>query len=65
MECGCVYPSPEGCTQKLTVVPRVVTVDNLHNTAGDVALSLNNEECYTIIRDAGIRSGALLRDSCL
>ncbi|EMD37365.1 hypothetical protein CERSUDRAFT_114038 [Gelatoporia subvermispora B] len=35
-------------------------VDNLHNTAGDVALSLNNEDCYTIIRDAGIRSELLL-----
>ncbi|KAH9858826.1 hypothetical protein C2E23DRAFT_800271 [Lenzites betulinus] len=35
-------------------------VDNLHNTAGDVALSLNNEQCYTIIRDAGIRSELLL-----
>ena len=32
-------------------------MDNLHNTAGDVALSLNNEKCYTMIRDAGIRSG--------
>ncbi|KAI0769724.1 S-adenosyl-L-methionine-dependent methyltransferase [Trametes elegans] len=35
-------------------------VDNLHNTAGDVALSLNNAECYTAIRDAGIRSELLL-----
>ncbi|KAH9892483.1 hypothetical protein C8Q73DRAFT_648634 [Cubamyces lactineus] len=35
-------------------------VDNLHNTAGDVALSLNNEKCYTMIRDAGIRSELLL-----
>lgn len=35
-------------------------VDNLHNTAGDVALSLNNETCYRIIRDAGIRSGEFL-----
>ncbi|KAI9060292.1 S-adenosyl-L-methionine-dependent methyltransferase [Trametes sanguinea] len=35
-------------------------VDNLHNTAGDVALSLNNEKCYTTIRDAGIRSELLL-----
>ncbi|KAI0733202.1 S-adenosyl-L-methionine-dependent methyltransferase [Fomitopsis betulina] len=34
--------------------------DNLHNTAGDIALSMNNEECYTIIRDAGIRSELLL-----
>ncbi|KAH7927140.1 hypothetical protein BV22DRAFT_1103868 [Leucogyrophana mollusca] len=35
-------------------------VDNLENTAGDISLSLNNEECYTIIRDAGIRSELLL-----
>ena len=32
-------------------------VDNLHNTAGDIALSMNNEKCYRVIRDAGIRSG--------
>jgi hypothetical protein len=32
-------------------------VDTLGNTAADVALSLNNEDCYLIIRDAGIRSG--------
>jgi len=32
----------------------------LHNSAGDIALSLNNETCYTIIRDAGIRSELLL-----
>ncbi|KZT72065.1 hypothetical protein DAEQUDRAFT_664661 [Daedalea quercina L-15889] len=32
-------------------------VDNLHNTAGDVALSMNNEACYNLVRDAGIRSG--------
>ncbi|TBU33924.1 arginine methyl transferase [Dichomitus squalens] len=36
-------------------------VDNLHNTAGDVALSLNTENCYMMIRDAGIRSELLLR----
>ncbi|OBZ67211.1 Protein arginine N-methyltransferase 2 [Grifola frondosa] len=35
-------------------------VDNLHNTAGDIALSFNNEACYNIIRDAGIRSEILL-----
>ncbi|KDQ57520.1 hypothetical protein JAAARDRAFT_129926 [Jaapia argillacea MUCL 33604] len=35
-------------------------VDNLQNTAGDIALSLNNETCYNIIRDAGIRSEMLL-----
>lgn len=32
-------------------------MDNLRNSAGDIALSLNNEACYTLIRDAGIRSG--------
>ena len=31
--------------------------DNFGQTAGDIALSFNNERCYNIIRDAGIRSG--------
>ena len=35
-------------------------MDNLHNTAGDIVLSLSTEKCYTIIRDAGIRSGTLI-----
>ncbi|OCB88416.1 hypothetical protein A7U60_g4458 [Sanghuangporus baumii] len=35
-------------------------VDILGNTAGDVALSLNNVECYRSIRDAGLRSEYLL-----
>ncbi|TCD69814.1 Arginine N-methyltransferase 2 [Steccherinum ochraceum] len=35
-------------------------VDELHNTAADIALSLNNEECYNLIRNAGIRSELLL-----
>jgi len=35
-------------------------VDNLHITAGDIALSFNDAETYTIIRDAGIRSELLL-----
>ncbi|KAH7888753.1 hypothetical protein F5I97DRAFT_2004780 [Phlebopus sp. FC_14] len=35
-------------------------VDNLGDTAGDVALSLNNEACYTLIRDAGIRAELVL-----
>ncbi|KAF7361845.1 hypothetical protein MVEN_00529000 [Mycena venus] len=34
--------------------------DYLRNTAGDIALSFNNEEIYTIIRDAGIRSELVL-----
>lgn len=35
-------------------------VDNLQNTAGDIALSFNNAACYNLIRDAGIRSELLL-----
>jgi len=35
-------------------------VDSNGNSAADVALSLNNAECYRIIRDAGIRSEFLL-----
>ncbi|KAJ7680381.1 arginine methyl transferase [Mycena polygramma] len=35
-------------------------IDYLRNTAGDIALSFNNEEIYTIIRDAGIRAELLL-----
>lgn len=44
-----------------TVAERGPPVDQLHNSAGDVALSMNNETIYTLIRDAGIRSGTLLR----
>ena len=32
-------------------------MDNAGNTAGDIALSLNDEASYRAIRDAGIRSG--------
>ncbi|CAK5265742.1 unnamed protein product, partial [Mycena citricolor] len=35
-------------------------VDYLKNTAGDIALSFNNEDIYTIIRNAGIRAELLL-----
>ncbi|KAF5385873.1 hypothetical protein D9615_002229 [Tricholomella constricta] len=35
-------------------------VDNLKNTAGDIALSLNDSETYDIIRNAGIRAELLL-----
>ncbi|KAJ7497342.1 arginine methyl transferase [Mycena latifolia] len=35
-------------------------VDYLRNTAGDIALSFNNEAIYTIIRDAGIRAELVL-----
>lgn len=34
------------------------TVDELGNSAGEVALSLNDTESYELIRDAGLRSGA-------
>ena len=42
-----------------------IIVDHLQNTAGDIALSFNNELIYTLIRDAGIRSGALTTLSVL
>lgn len=35
-------------------------VDHSNHTAGDIALSFNNAEIYTLIRDAGIRSEMLL-----
>lgn len=35
----------------------ISTVDKLQNTAGDIALSFNNDKIYTLIRDAGIRAG--------
>nr|GAT56337.1 predicted protein [Mycena chlorophos] len=35
-------------------------VDYLRNTAGDIALSFNNEELYNLIRDAGIRQEMLM-----
>ncbi|KZT52886.1 hypothetical protein CALCODRAFT_440917 [Calocera cornea HHB12733] len=35
-------------------------VDNLGNTAGDIAISRNEEGTYTLIRDAGLRSELLL-----
>jgi protein arginine N-methyltransferase 2 len=38
----------------------VSSVDGLHNTAGDIALSLNNQECYELVRDAGVRTGTML-----
>ncbi|CCO35699.1 Arginine N-methyltransferase 2 [Rhizoctonia solani AG-1 IB] len=31
-------------------------VDELGNSPGDVAISLNDQECYELIRDAGLRS---------
>lgn len=31
----------------------------MQNTAGDIALSFNDAEIYTAVRDAGIRTGAL------
>lgn len=41
----------------MTPITGIWAVDNLGNTAGDVALSLNNEECYNLIRDHGLRQG--------
>lgn len=35
-------------------------MDKLGNTAGEIALSFNDTECYNLIRDAGIRQELLL-----
>lgn len=35
-------------------------MDNQKNSAGDIALSFNDEDTYLVIRDAGIRSEMLL-----
>lgn len=32
-------------------------VDVLGNTAADISLSFNDAECYTLVRDAGVRTG--------
>jgi len=36
-------------------------VDYLQNTAGDIALSYNDDEIYRAIRNEGIRSGTLVQ----
>jgi protein arginine N-methyltransferase 2 len=41
----------------LLPLPLLLSADNAGNTAADVALSLNDEESYRVIRDAGVRSG--------
>lgn len=41
----------------LLLLTLLLSADNAGNTAADVALSLNDEECYRVIRDAGVRSG--------
>lgn len=46
------------------LLTEIFSVDNLKNTAGDIALSLNDEDTYMVIRDAGLRAGAFL-SGCL
>ena len=41
------------------LINALCAVDDLGNTAGDVALSLNDEVSYRIIRNAGLRSGGI------
>ena len=48
------------CIPKQKYIP----VDGDGNTAGDVSLSLNDEESYRAIRDAGIRSGVCVFFTC-
>lgn len=44
----------------LSSLVQAPSVDNLQNTAGDIALSFNDAETHAAIRDAGIRSELLL-----
>ncbi|KAJ7783236.1 arginine methyl transferase [Mycena metata] len=55
------YTQNQGLVQLLIEAGAVWNAaDYLQNTAGDIALSFNNEEIYSIIRDAGIRAELLL-----
>ena len=40
----------------------IILVDNFQNTAADIALSLNDEQIYNMIRDEGIRAGSNIDD---
>lgn len=44
----------------LSSLVQAPSVDNLQNTAGDIALSFNDAETHAAIRDAGIRSGSFI-----
>jgi len=44
---------------------RLLTADYLGRTAGDIALSLNDEKSYMLIRNEGIRQGKLSFGSML
>lgn len=63
IEKGAIWNAGEAALCEMLKIPlisfRSFVVDNLHNTAADIALSMNNENCYKLIRDAGIRSGEL------
>jgi len=39
----------------------ILQVDYLQNTAGDIALSYNDDEIYYAIRNEGIRAGILVQ----
>ncbi|KAG8891169.1 Arginine N-methyltransferase 2, partial [Tulasnella sp. 417] len=51
----------EGAVWNAVMDCKSFSVDNMGNTAGDIAISTNNQECYDVIRDAGIRSEFILR----
>lgn len=56
---GAVWNAGESIWRySLCSLTNVILVDNFGNTAGDIALSMNDEGIYNLIRDAGIRSGA-------
>ncbi|KAF9268947.1 arginine methyl transferase [Marasmius fiardii PR-910] len=56
-----VYMQNEGLVKYLLAEGAVWNaVDHRNHTAGDIALSYNNDKIYTLIRDHGIRSEMLL-----
>lgn len=54
---GAVWNAGEWPDRQNTPNLTVQLVNDVQHTAGDIALSLNNKEIYTMIRDAGLRTG--------
>ena len=57
---GAWHSRPPKCSD-----PTIILVDNFQNTAADIALSLNDEPIYSMIRDEGIRAGSNIDDDIL
>jgi type IV protein arginine methyltransferase len=60
IEKGAVWNAGVSRCFDLSSLVQPPSVDNFQNTAGDIALSFNDAETYTVIRDAGIRAGSFI-----